>query len=248
MYVIVGINTKGRRGPISRRVFVPLVSPPEPPTVSGVTYDENSISVTWTPPPSIVPIQPPASGGVLPARTLGWELPTYSYHVYDVSPSATPQPAADPTQTIGQVRLTGMPIEGTSYSDRRIEWGATRCYSVRTVETFGDISLESNAPKPQCQTLKDTFPPVAPKDLRVIATERTISLIWEANSEADLAGYLVFRGASGDDLQPLTSEPITATTFVDGVASGTRFSYAIRAVDRAGNVGPLSNTVEETAR
>jgi hypothetical protein len=46
----------------------------------------------------------------------------------------------------------------------------------------------------------------------------------------------------------LTAEPVTATTFVDGVASGTRFSYSIRAVDQAGNIGPLSNSVEETAR
>ncbi len=32
LYVIVGINTKGRKGPMSRRVRVPLVPPPKPPS------------------------------------------------------------------------------------------------------------------------------------------------------------------------------------------------------------------------
>jgi hypothetical protein len=63
-----------------------------------------------------------------------------------------------------------------------------------------------------------------------------------------VVGYLVFRGSTPDALQQLTPEPIAPTTFVDGVASGTRFSYAVRAVDRAGNVGPLSASIEETAR
>ncbi len=98
------------------------------------------------------------------------------------------------------MRLTRTPIEETSYADSRIEWGSTRCYTVRTVETIGDLTLESDAPTPDCETLKDTFPPAAPKDLRLIATEGVISLIWEPNSEKDVAGYLVLRGTSADVL------------------------------------------------
>ena len=138
-------------------------------------------------------------GDLLPGRTIGFELPIFSYHVYDVSPSAVAAPTnGSPAQLAGQLRLTRAPIQETSYSDSRIEWGSTRCYAVRTVETFGDLTLESDAPTPECEMLEDTFPPAAPKDLRVIATERVISLIWEPNSEKDVAGYLVLRGTSAD--------------------------------------------------
>jgi len=42
--------------------------------------------------------------------------------------------------------------------------------------------------------------------------------------------------------------PITATTFKDDLAPGTRHVYAVRAVDKAGNMSAVSNRVEETAR
>jgi hypothetical protein len=249
-YVIVGVNTKGRNGPLSRRVFVPLVAPPAPPSGATIAYDENTITVSWTASSTGAPIQAPATGGVLPGRTFGVDTPSFSYHVYDESPSAlAPASGASAAPPLsGPLRLTAKPVEATSYADTRIEWGKTRCYTVRTVETFGDVSLESDAPPPVCEMLQDTFPPAAPKDLRAIATERAISLIWEPSPEKDVAGYLVFRGSTPDAMQQLTFEPIMQTTFVDGVASGTRFSYAVRAVDQAGNVGPLSNSVEETAR
>jgi hypothetical protein len=250
-YVIVGINTKGRKGPVSRRVRVPLVQPPKPPQTTTITYDENTITVGWTPSPTGVAIQAPATGDLLPGRTLGLPTPTLSYNVYDVSPSAVAagtDGTAPQLALAGQVRLTRTPVDGTSYADSRIEFGSTRCYTVRTVETIGDLALESDAPTPTCETLKDTFPPAAPKDLRIIATQGVISLIWEPNTEKDVAGYLVLRGTSADALSVITPMPITETTFIDGVAAGTRYWYEVRAVDRAGNISPVSNRVDELAR
>ena len=62
-----------------------------------------------------------------------------------------------------------------------------------------------------------------------------INLIWDANTEADLGGYLVLRGeAPGDTLQPLTPQPIRETRYRDtAVKPGVRYVYAIVAVDRA---------------
>jgi hypothetical protein len=77
-----------------------------------------------------------------------------------------------------------------------------------------------------------------------------ISLIWNANTEADLAGYVVLRGeAPGDTLQPLTPSPIKETTFRDTtVKPGMRYVYAIVAVDTAGNRSGESLRVEDTAK
>jgi chitodextrinase len=46
----------------------------------------------------------------------------------------------------------------------------------------------------------------------------------------------------------ITPMPITETTFIDGVAAGTRYWYEVRAVDRAGNISPVSNRVDDLAR
>ena len=79
-----------------------------------------------------------------------------------------------------------------------------------------------------------------------------INLIWDANVETDLAGYIVLRGeAPGDTLQPITKEPVTVTSYRDeSVRPGTRYVYAVVAVDRAvpRNNSPQSNRAEETAR
>ena len=108
--------------------------------------------------------------------------------------------------------------------------------------------IESAASPEVCETPADTFPPTVPKALQAVASVGAVTLIWEPNTERDLAGYIVLRGASEGDLQPMMQAPITATTFKDDLAPGTRHVYAIRAVDKAGNMSAVSNRVEETAR
>ena len=112
--------------------------------------------------------------------------------------------------------------------------------------------MESDLSTPSCVTPRDTFPPAAPKALSVVAGTGTINLGWDANTEADLAGYLVLRGeAPGDTLQPLTPAPITGTSYEDKTARpGVRYAYAIVAVDKATppNRSAPSARVEETAR
>jgi hypothetical protein len=129
-------------------------------------------------------------------------------------------------------------------------WGVTRCYVVRAVLMSPDaLAVEGDGAAPACVTLTDTFPPAVPTGLQTVAGDGTISLIWDANAERDLDGYIVLRAARpGDVLMPMTPNPIRETTFRDVVPAGTAYVYAVAAVDRAGNVSPPSNRVEETAR
>jgi fibronectin type 3 domain-containing protein len=147
------------------------------------------------------------------------------------------------------VRLTATPLTDAKYVDRRIEWGQKRCYTVRTAETIGSFTVESDAPSPVCDTLVDTFPPSAPKGATGIASEGAINLIWEPNTEKDLAGYIVLRAAApSQELQPVTSAPIQETSFRDAVQSGVQYTYVVKAIDRAGNASAASAPVVETAR
>ena len=55
-------------------------------------------------------------------------------------------------------------------------------------------------------------------------------------------------GAAPSELKPITPAPIRETNFRDAVPPGARYAYAVQAVDKTGNVSPMSNRVDETAR
>jgi hypothetical protein len=225
-YVGVGITTRGRKGPFSTRVSVSLAPPPEPPSEPTVSYDEKAITLSWA---------PFAAGdgpdAVLPSTLLGAPQRSLGYNVYE-----------------GTARLTKTAVADPTFADSRLAWGEKRCYVVRTAEKVDEAVVESAASPEVCVTPVDTFPPAAPKTLQSVASVGAITLIWEPNAERDLAGYIVLRGGSESDLEPMMASPITATQFRDDLGPGTRHVYAVRAVDKAGNASALSNLVEDTAR
>lgn len=246
-YVGVGVSMSGRRGAMSARVQVPLVPPPPPPSSPTVVYDETTITVTWSAPAGMQP-PAPATDDVLPSTPIGFSPPVMSYHVYDVKSGAAASRDSKPDSMPADTRLTDSPLKETEYLDKRIEWGAERCYAVRTVETIGGVALESEARPAACTTLVDTFPPAAPKGLTAVPNERAISLIWQPNEEKDLAGYVVLRGTSAEKLEPIMTAPTHETSFTDGVPPGAHYFYAVKAVDKAGNVSRPSTLEEATAR
>jgi len=238
-YVGVGVSAKGRRGPLSQRVSVALTKPPAAPAAPDVDYNEQAITVAWTPAGVAEPTPPPGGDEVLPSAPIGVTPRTLGYNVYQVSDAEPP----------GMTRLTKAAVSETHFSDQRIAWGERRCYVVRAVETIADASVEGDESAPACVTLTDTFPPAAPKGLQAVSTEGAINLIWDANTEKDVRGYIVLRGvAAAATLEAIVMEPIQETSFKDGVQPGVRYAYAVQAVDSAGNVSPMSARVEETAR
>jgi hypothetical protein len=240
-YVGVGITTRGRKGTVSKRVTVPLVPPPPPPGKPKVNYSETAVTVTWPPVTATGMVQDANTEGVLESKPIGAPAPTLSYNVYEVAPP-------DASAAAVPIKLTKTPVQDTKFEDPRITWGERRCYAVHSVETADGLSVESAAPAPECTTFKDTFPPAAPKGLQALGGESLISLIWEPSPEKDLAGYLVLRGKTPDALEQITPEPIPESRFSDGVQSGLRYFYAVKAVDKAGNVGAASAPADETAR
>jgi hypothetical protein len=233
-YVVFGTSTRGRKGPLSKRVVVPLVLPPPPPSGADFTYDERAVTLTWS--PAAAPVANDTD--LLPARVIGAAPPpAIAYNVYDA------------TKADAVVKLNATPLNDPTYSDNRVVWGEKRCYVVVVSETFDGAAIESEAPPPKCETLVDSFPPAAPKDLKSIASEGAINLIWEPNAEKDLAGYVVLRGVEpAETLQPITPAPIVEPSFKDNVQPGVAYVYAVRAVDKAGNLSPPSARVVDTAR
>jgi len=88
------------------------------------------------------------------------------------------------------------------------------------------------------------FPPAAKY---LLGLGQDFRLLLKADDYFDFI-IIVMRGMGEADLQPMMQSPITVTTFKDDLAPGTRRVYAVRAVDKAGNLSAPSNRAEETAR
>lgn len=145
--------------------------------------------------------------------------------------------------------MTATPLAVTTFADTSFAWDQERCYEVRAGLTLESVRVEGLASPVRCVTPHDRFAPARPDGLVSVASEAAISLIWSANHEADLAGYIVLRAVAPETtLTPVTATPIAETNFKDTVPSGATVSYAVVAIDKAGNRSEPSNTTNETAR
>ena len=199
---------------------------PPAPAQPNVTYDETSMKVTWANAAAEAHEKVSSSAGVLPSTSFGVPTPRIATHVYEVAPPAASSGSNATAEsrlpaTAVETRLTKTPVTEAEFVDARIAWGVERCYTVRAVWTYGEMSLESDAAPPRCTTPIDTFPPAAPTGLTPIPSEGAITLIWNPNTESDVAGYIVLRapGPKGA-LAPVTPAPIQLTTFRDMVPRG----------------------------
>jgi hypothetical protein len=163
------------------------------------------------------------------------------FNVYVVKEATVQELPMNPTPMTASTLAAGEPV-----------WDEALCFVVRTVRVYGVVTIESEPAGPHCVTPVDPFPPAAPSGLKAVAVAGAMNLIWDANSESDLAGYLILRGeAPGETLQALTPTPIGQTNYTDTtVKAGVRYVYAIVAVDKASkaNTSAQSPRVEETAR
>jgi hypothetical protein len=278
-YFVIAKSPRGRESVPSTPVSIPLEAGSSAPGAPVVTNTASDMTITWPPSPDartstflLPPTVKPTTGAnatpsnttprvpaLLTAKSLGFNSEATTYHLYDVT---TPEAATgreavapidpNPYDIKVPAPITPAPVADTEFVIKGVAFGVERCFEVRPVDKISDAVVIGPASPKTCFTPADTYPPAAPRSLAAIAGAGVINLIWDANTESDLAGYIVLRGdAPGDTLQPITPEPVTVTSYRDeSVRPGTRYVYAVVAVDRAmpPNVSPQSNRAEETAR
>jgi hypothetical protein len=140
----------------------------------------------------------------------------------------------------------------TEFRDVHFEFGTPYAYSVRAVGQFGADLVESADSAPVMVTPRDVFPPAAPIGLEITVVPGTqqapayVDLSWAISSEADLAGYSVYRSDAADAFgERVSTETLPSPTFRDiSVVPGRRYYYRVSAVDRAGNESPRSSAVQ----
>lgn len=169
------------------------------------------------------------------------------------------QPAsADQLFRVYEVDETGKETAARPLNDKpqappfsvSVEFGKPRCFSIRAAQVTGPVAIESDAAGPACVTPVDTFPPAAPSNVTLLASTGSMTVVWDAVTAPDLAGYRVLRGEGSDEnMRQLSEDLVTTTTLQDSTTkAGVTYVYVVIAVDKAGNKSAESTRVREIGR
>ena len=142
--------------------------------------------------------------------------------------------------------------------DKSIHFGETYEYRAQRVARLtvsgNTMELAGELSQPVKIEAKDVFPPEVPTGLAAVATtgenggEAAIDLSWVPDSEANLAGYVVYRREGDAAWERISAaEPVVGPSFHDAhVQVGHTYIYAVSALDQGGHHSARSVEARET--
>jgi hypothetical protein len=230
-YAISVLNGNGRSAGISNVVPVPAVAAMPPPSDFRAQVMAEGVVLSWTG----IPLVPETPG---------------LHHVYRLYR----RPEGGNTDTV----VAEVPLDASSTSrvvDHSFEWEKTYFYRATVVtlihkEGKPETQFEGDDTPAVRVFAHDTFPPAVPAALQSvfsgIGQQPFIDLIWAPDTDADLAGYNVFRHEAGAEPVKVNSDLVNAPAFRDmNVASGKTYFYSVSAVDVRRNESARSQETSE---
>jgi hypothetical protein len=230
-YAISVLNGNGRSAGISKVVQVPAMPVPPPPSDFQAQVAAEGVVLSWT-------------GNLQSQKMPGVR---HTYRVYRRAEGGNADTVA------GELPLDSS--SATRFVDHSFEWEKTYSYRA-TVVTLID---EEGKPETQFEGddtpavrvfAHDVFPPAVPSGLQAVFSgsgqHPFIDLIWAPDTDADLAGYNIFRREADAEPVKINPELVKAPTFRDmNVASGKTYEYSVSAVDVRGNESARSQEAGE---
>jgi hypothetical protein len=145
--------------------------------------------------------------------------------------------------------------QSQSFEDQTFEWEKTyeyRAAPVMVVSEPGKAEEEIEGDDTPSVTVfaHDVFPPAVPSGLQAVFSgvgqAPFVDLIWSPNTEADRAGYNVYRHEENGAPVKLNSELVKAPAYRDNqVQAGRKYFYSVSAVDVRGNESAKSEEANE---
>jgi hypothetical protein len=242
-YAVEELNTHARSAGLSNQVQVPLAptSPPPPNFHAQVTSD--GVVLTWD------CEQPPTASPNI----------RYVYRIYRRS-----------VDSGTEARLADVECPNSRYEDRTSEWQKSYEYRMTVVtimpsqnlacaqETGSaaskncvEVSIEGDDSPVQTLFTKDIYPPGVPTGLQAVFSgpgqPPLIDLLWAPDTDADLAGYNVYRREEGTQSVKVNTDLVKTPAFRDqNVAPGKTYRYSVSALDLRGNESARSEEASES--
>src|SRR5579863_1836930 len=128
------------------------------------------------------------------------------------------------------------------------EYGTAYHYSVEAMHTGGDIHAFSEVCPEVGITPIDRFPPAVPAGLKALSSTNSIELVWDRDTEPDLAGYRIYRAQGSGAFEKLAETQEVPSYSDHQIEAGKTYRYAVSAFDKLGNESEKSRPVEISAQ
>lgn len=248
-YAVEALNLHARSAGLSNQVRVPLAPTLPPPANFRAEVTSDGVVLTWD---CLLPTAPSP------------EI-QYFYRIYRRS-----------VDSGVDLRLADLNCPGGRYEDRTIEWQKTYEYRITIVTSVklqgeaipcptaptkqsGSVpsdcaniaAIEGDGSPPQRIFTKDIYPPGVPTGLQAVFSgpgqPPFIDLLWAPDTDADLAGYNVYRREVSSQPMKINTDLVKTPAFRDtNAASGKTYWYSVSAVDERGNESARSEEASET--
>jgi len=131
-------------------------------------------------------------------------------------------------------------VTDTAYEDSRYETKKVFTYQVTPARRVEGKLVMGVGPESIAVSSDDKTPPAPPEGFDIRQSDAGAFLVWEPNSETDIAGYRVYRSEHADSgFKLITDRLITGNGLYDPAYRSGLF-YAISALDESGNESRMS--------
>jgi hypothetical protein len=230
-YAVEVLNDRNRSAGLSNPVQVPLLPAIPPPDGFQAEVTAQGVNITWT-----CASSPPQFADV-----------EYRLRVYRrLEGSHSDDKIAEPDAADCQ----SPPVVDTSF-----EWEKSYNYRAAVVTVISApgkpaIEIEGDDTASVRVFAHDVFPPAVPSGLQAAFSgpgqQPFVDLIWSPDTDADLAGYNVYRREEAGQAAKLNSELVKTPAYRDDkVQSGKKYFYSVSAVDVRGNESAKSEETNE---
>jgi hypothetical protein len=242
-YAVEALNLNARSAGLSNQVQIPLAPTLPPPRNFRAEVNADGVELSWQ--CEALPVIP----GI-----------RYLFRIYRRS-----------SDNGVDVRLADVHCPDDHYKDPTAEWQKSYEYRMAAV-TEVEMNRLHGCPTPESDSAgacketatvegadsapqkiftQDVYPPAVPNGLQAVFSgpgqSPFIDLVWAPNSEADLAGYNVYRREEGAQPAKMNSELVKTPAFRDmKVTAGTTYRYSVSAVDARGNESARSEESSES--
>jgi hypothetical protein len=239
-YAVEVLNRNARGAGLSNRVHVPAILTLPPPHDLAAELIGDGVVLTWT--------SAGESPNAAPGSTANSASLQLRYRIYRREESSGKDAIA------GEVPL-GEPGP-IHFTDSGFEWEKTFLYRVTAVsiikktDSKEEVQVEGDDSPSVRVVAHDVFPPAVPTGLQAAYSgegqKPFIDLVWAPVTNADLAGYNVFRSDGSGIAVKLNTDLVKPPSYRDSaVVSGKTYTYAVSAVDVRGNESVRSEETSE---